>query len=132
MSVAFLIVTIVVLLIAVFVFLKKPKTYDGISANEVEKLKTDNNQLQIGLAKAEERAAGLALERDKADKVLQDERIRYDAAIAALKQELNTEKSRIVKAEEAFKAQRERLADHGKIHPGNSTEIPARISKYCE
>jgi DNA recombination protein RmuC len=114
MSVAFLIVSIVVLLIAVFVFLKKPKTADGISAEEVARLKADNNQLQIVLAKAEERASGLALERDKADKILQDERVRYDGAITALNQEINTEKSRIVKAEEAFKAQRERLADQEK------------------
>ncbi|HTD41945.1 MAG TPA: hypothetical protein VK671_15055, partial [Mucilaginibacter sp.] len=99
---AFLIVSIVVLLIAVFVFLKKPKTADGISAEEVARLKADNNQLQIVLAKAEERASGLALERDKADKSLHDERVRYDVAITALNQELNTEKSRIVKAEEAF------------------------------
>ena len=111
MSVAFLIVSIIILLVAVWFFLKKPKTADGISADEVARLKADNNQLQIGLAKAEERASGLSLERDKADKALQDERVRYDAAITALNQELNIEKSRIVKAEEAFKAQRERLAD---------------------
>ncbi len=114
MSVAFLIVSIVILLVAVWFFLKKPKNADGISADEVARLKADNNQLQIGLAKAEERASGLTLERDKADKSLQDERVRYDAAITALNQELNTEKSRIVKAEEAFKAQRERLADQEK------------------
>ena len=114
MSVAFLIVSIIVLLIAVFVFLKKPNAAEGISTEEVAKLKADNNQLQIGLAKAEERAVGLTLERDKADKSLKDERVRYDAAITALNQELNTEKSRIVKAEEAFKAQRERLADQEK------------------
>ena len=114
MSVAFLIVSIVVLLIAVFVFLKKPKTADGISVDEVAKLKIDNDQLRISVAKAEERASGLALERDKADKSLQDERVRYDAAITALNQELNTEKSRIVQAEEAFRAQRQRLADQEK------------------
>ncbi|MFI5160345.1 MAG: DNA recombination protein RmuC [Sphingobacteriales bacterium] len=114
MSVAFLVVSIIVLLIAVFVFLKKPNTAEGISADELTKLKADNSQLQIGFAKAEERASGLALERDKADKSLQDERIRYDTAIATLNQELHTEKGRIVKAEEAFKAQRERLAEQEK------------------
>jgi DNA recombination protein RmuC len=111
MSVAFLVVSIVVLLIAVFVFLKKPNTAEGISADEVAKLKADNDLFKISVARAEERAGGLALERDKADKALQEERVRYDAAIATLNQELNTEKGRIVKAEEAFKAQRERLAD---------------------
>jgi len=111
MGVAFLVVSVVILLIAVFFFLKKPKNADGISVEEVEKLRAEINRLQIVSAKAEERASGLALERDKADKSLQDERIRYDAAITALNQEINTEKGRIAKAEEAFKAQRERLAE---------------------
>ena len=63
------------------------------------------------MAKAEERAGGLALERDKADRHLQEERLRYEATIHALNQELSTERNRITKAEEAFKAQRERLAE---------------------
>jgi DNA recombination protein RmuC len=108
MSVAFLVVSIVILLIAVWFFLKKSKDTGGIVNND------EINRLQIALAKAEERAAGLALERDKADKSLQDERVRYDAAISVLNQEINTEKSRIVQAEEAFRAQRQRLADQEK------------------
>jgi len=108
MSVAFLVVSIVILLIAVWFFLKKSKDTGGIANND------EINRLQIALAKAEERAAGLALERDKADKSLQDERVRYDAAISVLNQEINTEKSRIVQAEEAFRAQRQRLADQEK------------------
>ncbi|MFB9841151.1 DNA recombination protein RmuC [Mucilaginibacter ginsenosidivorans] len=114
MSVAFLIVSVVILLIAVFFFLKKPKTAEGISADEVAKLKTENNQLQIGLAKVEERATGLAAERDKADRTLQEERLRLEEVVNALNQELLAEKSRMVKAEEAFRAQRERLADQEK------------------
>jgi len=114
MSVAFLIVSVVILLIAVFFFLKKPKNAEGISADEVAKLKTENNQLQIGLAKVEERAAGLAAERDKADRTLQEERLRLEEVVNALNQELLAEKSRMVKAEEAFRAQRERLADQEK------------------
>jgi DNA recombination protein RmuC len=114
MSVAFLIVSIVVLLVAVWFFLKKPNTVEGISAEEVARLKSDNNQLQISLAKAEERAIGLALERDKADKLLHDERIRFDAAIASLNQDLLAEQKRMARAEEEFIAQRQRLSDQEK------------------
>jgi len=111
MSSVILIVSIIILLIAVVLFLKKPKSTNGIAESDLLRLREENNRLQISLAKAEERAAGLILERDKADKLLQDERIRYDNAITTLNQELLGEKNRMAKAEEAFKAQRERLAE---------------------
>ncbi|MGZ3890013.1 MAG: DNA recombination protein RmuC [Mucilaginibacter sp.] len=88
--------------------MKKSKETGGMANND------EINKLQIALAKTEERASGLATERDKADKLLYDERVRYDAAVTALNQELLAEKNRMAKAEEAFKAQRERLADQEK------------------
>lgn len=102
---------ILILLIAVVLFLKKPKALDALSADELQRLRTDVEQLRIGLAKAEERASGLAIERDKADRNLHEERLRYEAMVRDLNQELLAEKSRMTKAEEAFKAQRERLAE---------------------
>jgi DNA recombination protein RmuC len=114
MSVAFLVVSIVILLIAVYFFLKKPATADGISADDIARLKAESDQLKIAVARGDERAAGLSAERDKADRSLQDERVRYDAALYALNQELLAEKNRMAKAEESFKAQRERLAEQEK------------------
>jgi DNA recombination protein RmuC len=109
MSSVILIASIVILLIALLLFLKRPKNAGGISEEDLLGQREENNRLQITLAKAEERASGLILERDKADKLLQDERIRYDNSIKSLNQEINTEKNRMAKAEEEFKAQRERL-----------------------
>jgi DNA recombination protein RmuC len=114
MNSVILIVSIIILLIAVVLFLKRPKSGDGISEADLLRLRDENNRLQISLAKAEEKANGLSLERDKADKLLQDERIRYDAAVTILNQELLSEKNRMAKAEEAFKAQRERLTEQEK------------------
>lgn len=111
MEVAIFFIVLIILLIGVYLLVKKPVSADGISVDEVERLKTANNTLNISLAKAEERAAGLAAERDKADKLLQDERVRYDAKLNAINQELLTEKNRMAKAEESFKAQRERLTE---------------------
>src|ERR1700753_4305864 len=111
MSSVALIVSIVILLVTVVLFLKKPTTANGISEEDIQRLREESNRLQIAVAKAEERANNLALERDKADKLLQDERIRYDGSITTLNQELLAEKNRMAKAEEAFKAQRERLAE---------------------
>ncbi|MEO6148609.1 MAG: DNA recombination protein RmuC, partial [Mucilaginibacter sp.] len=111
---AILIVSVIILLIAVFLFLKKPKASDGINPDELNQLKKENDNLKINIAKAEERALGLGAERDKADRLLQDERIRYDAERTDLNQKLLTEQNRMAKAEEQFKAQRERLADQEK------------------
>jgi len=109
-----LIVSVVILLVAVALFLKRPTAAGGIPADEFERLKNERDVLNISLAKAEERALGLGLERDKADKQLQDERIRYENANTLLNQELITEKNRMAKAEESFVAQRQRLAEQEK------------------
>ncbi|MGN6638992.1 MAG: DNA recombination protein RmuC [Mucilaginibacter sp.] len=114
MSVAILVVSVVILLVAVALFLKRPKGGDGVNVADLQHMRDDINRLQINLAKAEERCLGLTLDRDKADKLLQDERARYDAAMNTLNQELLAEKNRMAKAEEAFKAQRERLAEQEK------------------
>lgn len=114
MNVVILVASIVILLIAVVLFLRKPASANGASEADLLRLREENNRLQIALAKAEERASNLIMERDKADKLLQDERIRYDVAITALNQELVTEKNRMAKAEESFRAQRERLAEQEK------------------
>src|SRR5476651_2618365 len=128
MSVAVLIVLLILLAFVVLLYLKKPVSVDGVSAEDLARLKNENNILNIALAKAEERALGLGLERDKADKQLQDERLRYENANNILNQELIAEKNRMAKAEESFKAQRERLAEQEKtIH-----EIQEKFQKEFE
>jgi len=128
MSLIPLVVAVVILLVAVVLFLKRPRVADGVSADEFERLKNERNILNISLAKAEERALGLGLERDKADKQLQDERIRYENANTLLNQELVAEKNRMAKAEESFKAQRERLAEQEKT----IQEIQQKFQKEFE
>jgi DNA recombination protein RmuC len=114
MSIVVLVVSIIILLIAVVLFLKKPGQVEGISADELVRLKNENTALSISLAKAEEGVSRLSIERDKADKQLQDERVRYENLVSAINQELLIEKNRMAKAEEQFIAQRQRLADQEK------------------
>jgi DNA recombination protein RmuC len=128
MTVTILVISAIFLLVSVWLFLKRPGSADGISADEFSRLKNDNNALNISLAKAEERALGLGLERDKADKLLQDERARYDNAINALNQELLAEKNRMAKAEESFVAQRQRLSEQEK----SIQEIQQKFQKEFE
>ncbi len=114
MDVYVLIAAVIILAIAVILFLKKPAAADGVSADEFQRLKNENTTLSISLAKVEERSVNLALERDKAERLSQDERARYDHLTTALNQELLAEKNRMARAEETFKAQRERLAEQEK------------------
>jgi len=128
MIVAVLVASLVILLISVLLFLKKPAAVDGVSADEFARLKTENTALNISLAKAEERALNLGLERDKADRLLQDERERYDAAVVDLNQQLVAEKNRMAKAEEAFRAQNQRLSEQER----SITEIQQKFQKDFE
>ncbi|OCX50548.1 DNA polymerase V [Mucilaginibacter sp. PPCGB 2223] len=99
MGVLILGAAIVILLIAVLIFLKRPAT--GTEAEE----------LKIKLARSEQQAIGLIAERDNIAQQLYNERLRLEANIASLNHQLLVEKSQSVKAEEAIKAQRERLAE---------------------
>lgn len=119
---------IIILIVAVVLFLKRPVASGSISPADFERIKTENTTLNISIARAEERTLGLGMERNKADKQLQDERIRYDNAISLLNQNLLTEKSRMAKAEESFKAQRERLVDQEKT----IQEIQQKFQKEFE
>ena len=106
--------SVVILLIAIIFFTRKPKPAEGIDPAEFEQLEIESDRLKIALARAEERAIGFAAERDKADRQLLDERVRFDTTINNLNQDVLNEKNRVVKAEEYFKAQRERLAEQEK------------------
>ena len=107
-------VSLILLLVVVIFVLRRRQNSSGIDSSELDRVRSENVALTISLAKAEERAIGLGLERDKADKQLQDERIRYENANSLLNQELVTEKGRMAKAEESFRAQRDRLTDQEK------------------
>jgi len=108
----FLVASFFILLVAVLLFLRKPVTAaTSVTAEDAQRLNSEITSLTIALAKAEERARGLALELDKADRLLLDERQRCDHQTTTLNQDLLVEKSRMVKVEEQFKAQRERLID---------------------
>ncbi len=102
---------IVILLIAVILFLNKPKPADASTSDELLRLRTENQDLHIAKATAAERAAGLMAERDKADKALHEERLRYEAMIRELNQQLLTEQNNNTRIQETYKAQRERLAE---------------------
>lgn len=91
--------SVVILIIAIVLFLNKPGSNALVG------------ELKIKLAKAEQQIVGLSTERDNIAQQLYNERLRLEAGLATLNQQLLAEKNLSVKAEEALKAQRERLAE---------------------
>ena len=98
MELAVLALAVLVLAFAVFLIVKKPQSADGVSLDELNRLKAENQKLVVEQAKASQLAEGLGQERE-----------RLELRLTEINAELGQEKARIAKAEEAFKAQRERL-----------------------
>jgi DNA recombination protein RmuC len=99
MDMLILCVSLALFVAAIILFFRKPDK----SLSEQE--------LNIKLARAEERASSLTIERDNIAQQLHNERLRLEAGLARLNLELSTERNNTAKAEEALKAQRERLAE---------------------
>jgi DNA recombination protein RmuC len=109
-AIILLIASIFVLVIAVFIFLKRPTVY-GISTDELSLLKAENDSLKISLAKAEEKAGNLLSEKENITRLLKDEQSR-------LLDELLYERSQLAQANQSlesshsyFKAQQEKLTE---------------------
>jgi DNA recombination protein RmuC len=99
MDMLILCVSLALFVAAIILFFRKPDK----SLSEQE--------LNIKLARAEERASSLTIERDNIAQQLHNERLRLEAGLARLNLELSTERNNTAKAEEAMKAQRERLTE---------------------
>lgn len=112
MDITLIVVAVVILLIAVFLFLKKPSVVaSDVDVDEFNQQKRELEQLKIQLAVSEQKVKGALDEK-------QDLELKFNQRIEKLEQEraelndkLNTEIKRMTAAEEAFKAQRDRLQE---------------------
>ena len=111
MSVAFLIVSIVILLIAVFFFLKKPKDADGISADELIKIKAENDQLKVDVATLQGRVNGLISEKESITALLKEEKDRLVAELATERTKLDQANQSLESARSYYKAQQEKIQE---------------------
>jgi len=125
MELAVLALAVLVLGFAVFLIVKKPQSADGISLDELNRLKAENQKLVVEQAKTSQLAEGLSQERE-----------RLEMRLTEINAELSLEKSRIAKAEEAFKAQRERLNEQqeyiDKLQQQFKTEFENIANKLLE
>ncbi len=125
MELAVLALAVLVLGFAVFLIIKKPQSSEGVSLDELNRLKAENQKLIVEQAKASQLAEGLSQERE-----------RLELRLTEINAELGLEKSRIAKAEEAFKAQRERLNEQqeyiDKLQQQFKTEFENIANKLLE
>jgi DNA recombination protein RmuC len=94
-----LIVSLVILIVSVFLFLKKPKAVELISAEELKKLRIEHDLLKISLAKAEEKADIIANEKENIIQLLKDEKTR-------LLDELLYERTQLAQANQSLESSR--------------------------
>lgn len=112
MEIAGIALLIVILIVLVLLFLKKPQTaLSIISVEDFEKLKTENESLKINLAKADERASNLSVEKEHITVLLKQEQQR-------LIDELQDERDRLADANRELEstrsfylAEKEKLAE---------------------
>jgi DNA recombination protein RmuC len=111
MNVAFLIVSIIVLAIAVFLFLKKPDTAGALSTDEAARLKSENDQLKIDLANSQGRINGLQSEKEAVAGLLKDEKDRLIIELSAEREKLAQANQSLESARSYYKAQQEKIQE---------------------
>ena len=111
MEVGLLLVALIILLIAVFLFVKRPKAVDGFSMDDFNQFKADNESLKINLAVAENTIIVLEQKSDEAEKKLLTRIEKLETDKTDILDQLTNEKKRMSQAEESFKAQREKLVE---------------------
>ncbi|TZF85903.1 DNA recombination protein RmuC (plasmid) [Pedobacter sp. BS3] len=115
-------ISVVILIVVILLFIKKPQHASGISTDEFNQLKAENEQLKIRLAAAEQQIKSGEAEKLSVTQLLKEEKLESEGKLTerinrledeknSLIEQLTNEKKRMSQAEEAFKAQREKLAE---------------------
>ena len=111
MEVGLLMVAVAILLVSVFLFVKRPKALDGFAIDDFNQLKADNESLKINLAVAENTIIVLEQKSNEAEEKLLYRIEKLETEKTEILDQLTNEKKRMSQAEESFKAQREKLIE---------------------
>lgn len=111
MNVAFLIVSIVVLAIAVYLFLQKPDTSAALSTDEAARLKSEIDQLKVDLANSQGRINGLQSEKEAVSGLLKDEKDRLITELSSEREKLARANQSLESERSYYKAQEEKIQE---------------------
>ncbi|MGN6395742.1 MAG: DNA recombination protein RmuC [Mucilaginibacter sp.] len=102
---------ILVLVVAVILFLKRLVSPNGIALDDFNRLKNENQSLQIELAKAGQYAAGLIAEKESITKLLQAEKARLLDELAYERSQLAAANQTLENARAYYKSQQEKIQE---------------------
>src|SRR6201991_2317038 len=106
-----LIVSLVILVIAVFLFLKRPKALELISAEELSRIKNEHDLLKISLARAEEKASVIANEKENIIHLLKDEKSRLLDELIYERGQLALVNQQLESSRAYYKSQQEKMQE---------------------
>nr|WP_276899525.1 DNA recombination protein RmuC [Pedobacter kyonggii] len=103
---------IVILIVMVFLLLKKPQaTLSVISVDDFERIKSENESLKISLAKADERASNLSIEKEHITILLKQEQQRLIDELQAERDRLADANRELESTRSFYLAEKEKLAE---------------------
>jgi DNA recombination protein RmuC len=106
-----IIVAVVILLIAVLLFIKKPKAAELISAEELNRLRAESDQLKISLARAEEKASGLLSDKESITRFLKEDKDRILDELFQERALLAQANQSLESARSYYKSQQEKMQE---------------------
>lgn len=109
MNTILLITVLVILLVTVFILLKRASPNHTFSAEDFKRLQEENVSLKISLGKAEERAANLHQEKENTTLMLREEQDRLIADLAEERELHNETKQQLERSNAFFTAQKTQL-----------------------
>ncbi|MCZ4243198.1 DNA recombination protein RmuC [Pedobacter punctiformis] len=112
MEIAGIALLIIILIVLVLLLLKKPSINpEIISFSDLEKLKSDYEQVKIALAKADERADGLSIEKENITALLKEEQRRLIDELQAERDRLADANRELESTRSFYLAEKEKLAE---------------------
>lgn len=109
MDLVILAFSLVVLVIAVVLFLKRPKAVSQISDEDFNRLKAEADQLKISLAIAEQKALGIMTEKDSITQLLKEEKERLLEELLSVRTNLDAANQSLESARSYYKSQQEKI-----------------------
>jgi len=109
MGLYLLIASIVILGIAILLFLKKPAAPEGVSLQELEKLRNENSSLKVSLGMAQQNAIGIKNEKESITSLLIAEKNRLLEELDKTRTNLAQANQTLESARSYYKAQQEKL-----------------------
>jgi DNA recombination protein RmuC len=106
-----LVVSLAILFLAVFLFLKKPKAIELISAEELNRLRSEHDLLKINLARAEEKGNIISTEKENIIQLLKDEKTRLLDELLFERTQLAQANQQLESVKSYYQSQQEKLQE---------------------